>query len=32
MTQALEMSRRLEIQATCFGNVFMGANKSSYGR
>jgi predicted metalloprotease len=28
---ALQMSRRLEIQATCFGNVFMGANKSSYG-
>ncbi|MGW6279790.1 neutral zinc metallopeptidase [Kribbella sp. NPDC055071] len=30
-TKALELSRRLEIQATCFGNVFMGANKSSYG-
>ena len=29
--KSLEMSRRLEIQATCFGNVFMGANKSSYG-
>ncbi|HEY3561888.1 MAG TPA: neutral zinc metallopeptidase [Kribbella sp.] len=28
--KSLEMSRRLEIQATCFGNVFMGANKSSY--
>jgi predicted metalloprotease len=27
---ALQMSRRLEIQATCFGNVFMGANKASY--
>ncbi|MEV5964709.1 neutral zinc metallopeptidase [Kribbella sp. NPDC051952] len=29
--KSLEMSRRLEIQATCLGNVFMGANKSSYG-
>jgi predicted metalloprotease len=29
--KSLEMSRRLEIQATCFGNVFMGANKKSYG-
>ena len=29
--KSLEMSRRLEIQATCFGNVFIGANKSSYG-
>ncbi|GAA1144066.1 hypothetical protein GCM10009630_48150 [Kribbella jejuensis] len=29
--KSLEMSRRLEIQATCFGNVFMGANRSSYG-
>jgi predicted metalloprotease len=29
--KSLELSRRLEIQATCFGNVFMGANKSSYG-
>jgi predicted metalloprotease len=28
--KSLEMSRRLEIQATCFGNVFMGANQSSY--
>ncbi|WP_165554319.1 neutral zinc metallopeptidase [Kribbella capetownensis] len=28
--KSLEMSRRTEIQATCFGNVFMGANKSSY--
>ncbi|GAA1594144.1 hypothetical protein GCM10009789_55280 [Kribbella sancticallisti] len=27
---ALQMSRRLEIQATCLGNVFMGANKGSY--
>jgi predicted metalloprotease len=27
---ALQMSRKLEIQATCFGNVFMGANKGSY--
>ncbi|MEI8409610.1 MULTISPECIES: neutral zinc metallopeptidase [unclassified Kribbella] len=27
---ALQMSRRLEIQATCLGNVFIGANKSSY--
>jgi len=31
-TQAkkLELSRRLEIQATCFGAVFIGANKNSY--
>ena len=29
--KSLEMSRRLEIQATCFGNVFMGSNKGSYG-
>jgi uncharacterized protein len=29
-TKALELSRRLELQATCFGNVFMGANKNSY--
>ncbi|GAA3097762.1 putative metalloprotease [Kribbella aluminosa] len=28
--KSLEMSRRLEIQATCFGNVFMGSNRSSY--
>jgi uncharacterized protein len=28
--KSLEMSRRLEIQATCFGAVFMGANKNSY--
>jgi predicted metalloprotease len=27
---ALEENRRREIQATCFGNVFLGANKSSY--
>ena len=27
---SLQMSRRLEIQATCLGNVFMGANKGSY--
>jgi hypothetical protein len=27
---ALEVSRRREIQATCFGNVFLGVNKSSY--
>ncbi|MET7283432.1 neutral zinc metallopeptidase [Kribbella sp. NPDC005582] len=25
--KALEMSRRKEIQATCFGNVFMGSNR-----
>ncbi|WP_132154481.1 neutral zinc metallopeptidase [Kribbella antiqua] len=29
--KSLEFSRRLEIQATCFGNVFMGSNKGSYG-
>jgi predicted metalloprotease len=29
--KALEMSRRTEIQATCLGSVFMGANRSSYG-
>jgi predicted metalloprotease len=28
---ALQMSRRLELQATCLGNVFLGANKGSYG-
>ena len=28
--KSLEMSRRTEIQATCFGNVFLGANKGSY--
>lgn len=28
--KSLEMSRRTELQATCFGNVFMGANKNSY--
>ncbi|TDD14156.1 hypothetical protein E1218_33460 [Kribbella turkmenica] len=28
---ALQMSRRLELQATCLGGVFLGANKSSYG-
>ncbi|MEU4603691.1 neutral zinc metallopeptidase [Kribbella sp. NPDC023972] len=27
---ALQMSRRLELQATCLGNVFLGANKRSY--
>lgn len=27
---ALQMSRRLEIQASCFGNVFIGANQRSY--
>jgi predicted metalloprotease len=27
---ALQVSRRREIQATCFGNVFLGVNKSSY--
>ncbi|MFB6720378.1 neutral zinc metallopeptidase [Kribbella sp. NPDC056345] len=25
--KALEMNRRMEIQASCFGNVFMGANR-----
>lgn len=31
-TQALELegSRRLELQASCFGDVFIGANKRSY--
>jgi predicted metalloprotease len=28
---ALQMSRRLELQATCLGGVFLGANKGSYG-
>jgi predicted metalloprotease len=28
--KSLEFSRRTELQATCFGNVFMGANKTSY--
>ena len=28
--KSLEMSRRLELQASCLGNVFLGANKSSY--
>lgn len=29
-TKALEIARRKEIQATCFGNVFLGANKGPY--
>ena len=29
-TKALEISRRKELQASCFGNVFLGANKSSF--
>jgi hypothetical protein len=28
---ALQLSRRLELQASCLGNVFLGANRSSYG-
>jgi uncharacterized protein len=28
---ALEVSRRIELQASCLGTVFMGANKTSYG-
>ncbi|ONI72186.1 hypothetical protein BWI15_19135 [Kribbella sp. ALI-6-A] len=28
---ALEMARRKELQASCFGNLFLGANKNSYG-
>jgi predicted metalloprotease len=28
--KALEVSRRTELQATCFGTVFLGANRSSY--
>jgi predicted metalloprotease len=27
----LEVSRRIELQASCLGTAFMGANKSSYG-
>ncbi|MGC4939585.1 neutral zinc metallopeptidase [Kribbella sp. DT2] len=27
----LEMQRRKELQASCFGNLFLGANKASYG-
>ncbi|MEV6281373.1 neutral zinc metallopeptidase [Kribbella sp. NPDC051770] len=27
---ALETERRLELQASCFGNLFLGANKNSY--
>ncbi|MGZ0148772.1 neutral zinc metallopeptidase [Kribbella sp. WER1] len=30
-TKALELSRRTELQASCFGNVFLGANRSSFG-
>jgi hypothetical protein len=30
-TKALEISRRKELQASCFGNVFLGANRSSLG-
>lgn len=30
-TKALEISRRTELQASCFGNVFLGANRSSFG-
>lgn len=29
-TAALEMSRRLELQASCFSDVFIGANRRSY--
>lgn len=28
---ALQLSRRLELQASCLGNVFLGANRGSYG-
>jgi predicted metalloprotease len=28
---ALQLSRRLELQASCLGNVFLGANRNSYG-
>jgi predicted metalloprotease len=28
--KALELSRRLELQASCLGNVFMSANKNTY--
>jgi len=28
--KALELNRRLELQATCFGHVFLAANKGSY--
>ncbi|WP_165547348.1 neutral zinc metallopeptidase [Kribbella sindirgiensis] len=28
---ALQLSRRLELQASCLGNVFLGANRTSYG-
>jgi predicted metalloprotease len=27
----LEVERRLELQASCLGNLFLGANKTSYG-
>ncbi|WP_329005610.1 neutral zinc metallopeptidase [Kribbella sp. NBC_00709] len=27
----LQLSRRLELQASCLGNVFLGANRGSYG-
>jgi predicted metalloprotease len=27
----LELSRRVELQASCLGTAFMGANKSTYG-
>ncbi|WP_427885715.1 neutral zinc metallopeptidase [Kribbella sp. GL6] len=30
-TKALEISRRTELQASCFGNVFLGANRSTFG-
>jgi predicted metalloprotease len=29
--KALEVNRRMELQASCLGNVFLGTNKGSYG-